>query len=95
LFIYKLSCPICRETHTFTNGLDSLVANYTMKKLIEMELIAAAEKEKIVEPKPLKEKKAKCLVCQKYAYLKVCKECSYMLCDDCVNDTNHEILIGK
>lgn len=95
MFIHK-SCPICRESHTLTNGLDGLAANYTMKKLIEMEsnAAAAAEKEKLVEPKP-KGKKAKCLVCQKNAYLKVCKDCSYMLCYDCVDDPNHDILIGK
>lgn len=72
-----------------TNGIDGLAANYTMKRLIELDAMAA-EKEK---EKSLKEK-AKCFVCQKYSHLKVCTDCSYMLCNDCLEDPNHEILIG-
>ena len=39
-----ISCPICRETHILTNGVEGLPANYTMKRLIELEAMAAAEK---------------------------------------------------
>ena len=78
------------KKHTLPNGIDGLAANYTMKRLIELDAMAA-EKEK---EKTLKEK-AKCFVCQKYSHLKVCIDCSYMLCSDCIEDPNHEILIGK
>jgi hypothetical protein len=39
-----IQCPICRETHELPNGIDNLPANYTMKRLIELEIMAA-EKE--------------------------------------------------
>lgn len=39
-----INCPICRETHNLNNGIDNLPANYTMKRLIELEAMAA-EKE--------------------------------------------------
>ena len=58
-----------------------------------MELEAMAlEKEKTEK---LKNKNAKCIVCQKYASLKICNDCSYMLCSNCLNDPNHDILIGN
>lgn len=43
-----IQCPICRETHDLPGGVDSLPANYTMKRLIELEIMAA-EKEAAAE----------------------------------------------
>jgi hypothetical protein len=40
----KINCPICRESHQLSNGIENLPANYTMKRLIELETMAA-EKE--------------------------------------------------
>ena len=88
----SISCPICRESHVLSKGLDGLTANYTMKRLIELESMAV-EKEKAVEAPP--KETAKCIVCQKYTVLTVCTDCSYMLCDTCLKDPNHDILIGN
>jgi hypothetical protein len=103
-----IDCPICREKHTLANGIDSLTANYTMKRLIELDAIAATEKEKLkekekerekereLEKEKLKEKsKAKCFSCQKFSFLKVCDDCSYMLCYECIENPNHELIIGN
>lgn len=103
-----IDCPICREKHTLANGVDSLTANYTMKRLIELDAMAAKEKEKLKEKEKEKEKeremereklreksKAKCFSCQKFSYLKVCDDCSYMLCFDCIENPDHELIIGK
>jgi hypothetical protein len=87
-----IDCPICREKHKLgVNGVDGLAANYTMKRLIELESMAAAEKEK----PPSNKDKAKCFVCQKFCQLQVCSDCSYMLCYDCLEDPNHDIIIGN
>ena len=88
IFSY-LSCPICRESHHLANGVESLTANYTMKRLIELEQMTV-EAEKTTH-----EKKAKCFVCQRYDVLNICHECSYVLCHDCINNQDHHILIGK
>ena len=88
----KISCPICRESHNLTNGIDGLSANYTMKRLIELESMAS-EKEKMTN-KANKEK-AKCFLCQAFDYLNVCHDCSYMLCARCVEDPDHDLKIGK
>lgn len=88
-----IDCPICREKHKLgANGVDGLAANYTMKRLIELESMTAAEKEK---PVVSNKDKAKCFVCQKFCQLKVCNDCSYMLCYDCLEDPNHDIIIGN
>lgn len=43
-----IDCPICREKHTLVNGVDGLTANYTMKRLIELDAIQlATEKERM------------------------------------------------
>lgn len=84
-----IDCPICREKHFLQNGIESLAANYTMKRLIELESMAANEREK--EKKS--DSTAKCFGCQKYAYLKVCADCSYMLCPDCVANPDHDYII--
>lgn len=86
-----IDCPICRERHVLQNGIESLTANYTMKKLIELESLAAAEREK----EKNSDSKAKCFGCQKYAHLKVCSDCSYMLCSDCILNSDHDYIIGK
>ncbi|CAF0920262.1 unnamed protein product [Brachionus calyciflorus] len=86
-----IDCPICREKHVLQNGVESLTANYTMKKLIELESIATAERDK--EEINSNESKAKCFGCQKYAFLKVCSDCSYMLCPDCVDNPDHDYII--
>jgi hypothetical protein len=42
-----ISCPICRETHKLTNGVEDLPANYTMKRLIELDSMTTnSDKEK-------------------------------------------------
>lgn len=84
-----VDCPICRTKHNLPKGIDGLAANYTMKRLIELDAMAA-EKEKSLKAS---EAKAKCFICQKYSHLKVCIDCSYMLCNECLEDPNHEILI--
>ena len=86
-----LDCPLCRTKHRLPNGIEGLAANYTMKRLIELDALAY-EKEKAMKEKANKEK-AKCFVCQKFACLKVCSDCSYMLCADCIEDPNHDIII--
>ena len=83
-----ISCPICRESHRLPNGIEGLSADYTMKRLMELE--SMVEKEK--SPAKSKEK-AKCFLCQNYGYLKVCQDCSYMLCVDCIDDPDHDIRI--
>ena len=53
-----IDCPICREKHTLVNGVESLTANYTMKRLIELDAIQVAsekEKEKLITASVLKE----------------------------------------
>lgn len=87
-----IDCPICREKHKLQNGIEGLSANYTMKRLIELESMSAAEKEK---EKNKEKSKAKCFGCQKYAYLKVCHDCSYMLCVECTENPDHDIIIGR
>lgn len=104
-----IDCPICREKHTLTNGVESLTANYTMKRLIELDAMAASEKEKQLAKEKEKEKenekektkevvkqqyKAKCFSCQRFAYLKVCEHCSYMLCIQCTENPDHDVIIG-
>ena len=59
-----------------------------MKRLIELESMAPEKEKK-------NEKSAKCFVCQKYSLLKVCNDCSYMLCKECIQDPNHDIIIGN
>jgi hypothetical protein len=84
----SIDCPICRESHKLPKGVDGLTANYTMKRLIELEsMIREKEKEK-----PNQEK-AKCFICQKYAHLSKCVDCSYMLCKDCQEYPNHDLII--
>ena len=47
-----ISCPICRETHKLTNGVEDLPANYTMKRLIELDSMASnSDKEKDLRTK--------------------------------------------
>lgn len=41
-----IDCPICREKHKLPNGVDSLTANYTMKRLIELESMAAEKRKR-------------------------------------------------
>jgi hypothetical protein len=81
-------CPICRESHVLPNGIDALTSNYTMKRLIELESMVVPEKK---EKK--REKTAKCFVCQKHSTLKICNDCSYMLCKECISDPNHDLII--
>jgi hypothetical protein len=87
----QLNCPICRESHILLKGLDSLTANYTMKRLIELESMNT-EKEKVVNEKP--KETAKCIVCQNYLCLRVCQDCSYMRCEECIANPDHQIIIG-
>lgn len=96
-----IDCPICREKHTLANGVNSLAANYTMKRLIELDAIQmTSEKEKqqqLVKERPrevVRPIKAKCFSCQKFAYLKVCSHCSYTLCHECTLNPDHDIIIG-
>ncbi len=92
-----IDCPICREKHKLgAQGVDGLAANYTMKKLIELEQMTV-EKEKSNESASSAgaKEKAKCFVCQKFCRLQVCSDCSYMLCVDCIEDPNHDIIIGE
>lgn len=84
-------CPICRESHLLPNGIDTLTSNYTMKRLIELESMVPEKEKKKEKPK----ENAKCFVCQKYCQLKVCSDCSYMLCKECIQDPNHDIIIGN
>ena len=81
----KISCPICREVHVLTSGVDGLTPNYTMKRLIELESMVNEKEDK---------EKAICFICQKFTLLNVCHECSYMLCFECINDPNHDVIIG-
>jgi hypothetical protein len=48
----RINCPICRELHVLANGIDSLPANYTMKRLIELEAMKPVEEEKVAEIVP-------------------------------------------
>ncbi|RNA19830.1 RING finger nhl-1 [Brachionus plicatilis] len=84
-----IDCPICRERHLLPNGIENLTANYTMKKLIELESLASTEWEKEKNTNS----KAKCFGCQKYANLTVCSDCSYMLCPECVSNPDHDYII--
>ena len=86
-----ISCPICRESHVLLNGIDALTSNYTIKRLIELESMSPEKEKKKEKPK----ENAKCFVCQKYCQLKVCNDCSYMLCKECIQDPNHDIIIGN
>jgi hypothetical protein len=94
----SLDCPLCRKKHTLLQGLESLSTNLTINRLIELEVAeknkaaAAAEKER-QEKQRLN--KAKCFTCQKVTYLKVCHDCSYMLCYECVANPDHDYIIGK
>ena len=54
----KINCPICRETHELVNGIENLPANYTMKRLIELEAMAA-EKEAAAELEKKSKRKRK------------------------------------
>jgi hypothetical protein len=44
----RIMCPICRETHVLANGVDGLPANYTMKRLIELEAMKPVENQEHV-----------------------------------------------
>jgi hypothetical protein len=59
-----------------------------MKRLIELESMDSEKEKK-------NDKNAKCFVCQNYSLLKVCNDCSYMLCKECIQDPNHDIIIGN
>lgn len=107
----SLDCPICRMKHSLPNGIEGLTANFTIKRLIELESIesaARAEREKEKERAALaslniksssgsgstgSNSRAKCFCCQKYSRLRVCKECSYMLCEDCMANPDHDLII--
>ncbi len=105
-----LNCPICRVKHNLPNGVDSLTANFTIKRLIELESMEVAAQEQVVpeaRQSPVKEKSprhqqasrssanAKCISCQRFTRLRVCSHCSYMLCSDCVGNPDHDYIIGE
>ena len=37
--------------------------------------------------------KAKCFACQRFTRLRVCEDCAYMLCYDCVENPDHDYII--
>jgi hypothetical protein len=104
-----LDCPICRVKHNLPKGVDSLTANFTIKRLIELESMEAAQEAAAVESRQKSAKdeavasrpdsrgstKAKCIACQRFTRLRVCNDCSYMLCYDCVENPDHEYIIGQ
>jgi hypothetical protein len=124
--VKTLDCPMCRVKHALPNGVESLTANFTIQRLIELEsmespvveVLPAPPAAVIVESRSSPESKssssrrhhdsssnsssssssrsakAKCFACQRFTRLRVCRDCSYMLCYDCVENPDHDYIIG-